>query len=380
MFIGILIVVTCLTSMSVWALWRLRQRTGGVPTERPPVTILKPLCGADDGLAANLESFFTQDYEGLQIVFGVQGADDPAIAVVDRLRARFPDIDTRLVVHEGGRGINPKVSNLRAMLRAVTHDLVIVSDSNVRAHGSYVLEMVEALRDGVGLVTSVFSGSSERTLGAALENLHLTGSIASSVAASERFGGHTITVGKSMLFRRSLFESLGGFESVGAVLAEDYIIGRMFRAAGYRVALASHVVENVCQRTTLEGFARRNLRWSALRCRLKPLVYPFEPLTMPIAVALLAPLFGAPLGWSLLWAVAVTLLRDVLSWRLLRTTQRNRWIPLLGVPKDLIVLAVWAGAPFARRISWRGNRVLLSMGTRLYAGAPMASPGGSELR
>ena len=80
-----------------------------------PVSVLKPLCGADDDLEANLETFFRQDHRPLELVFGVEGGDDPAVPVVQRLRIRYPEVPCRLVVHDGRRGLNPKVSNLLAM-------------------------------------------------------------------------------------------------------------------------------------------------------------------------------------------------------------------------------------------------------------------------
>ena len=58
---------------------------------RPSVTVLKPLCGLEPNLYANLESVLRQDYAGpVQIVFGVQKATDPAIGVVEQLQQAYP--------------------------------------------------------------------------------------------------------------------------------------------------------------------------------------------------------------------------------------------------------------------------------------------------
>ena len=366
-------IVTVGAIASAWWMTRPVRRLDDEADESlPPISVLKPLCGADDHLEANLESFFALDYPAFELVFGVEGVNDPAIAVVRELQSRYPEVTSRLVVHKGGWGLNPKVSNLRATLGQVSHDLVVISDSNVLAPADYLRGMArEMVRPGVGLVTSLFTGVGERTLGAFLDNLHMVGTITPSVALSAAFGGKTFVVGKSMMFRRSVFHRLGGFESVATVLAEDYVMGRMFRAAGYQVRLSRAPVNNVCVNTSVTGFLKRNVRWSAMRCRLQPLLYPLELMANPVAVALVAPLFGISLATALLWAATMIVFRDLSAWFLLRGPGHSLAVVVAGPLKDAALLVVWCLAPFQRRLRWRGKEVRLSAGTRLYAASPL---------
>jgi ceramide glucosyltransferase len=376
-FVILLTVCTAFTLLSIVSvLWITRKSRRRTASARPvPVSVLKPLCGADDSLHENLETFFRQDYPDYELIFGVQGVDDPAIAVVRKLKAEYPQVRCRLVIHNGGRGINPKVSNLRAMLEAGSHDVVVISDSNVRVEPGYLTEMAARLsEDNVGLVTSLVAGVGERSLGATMENLHLNGPIAGCVAASQVVGDNTLVVGKSVMFRRSVFERLGGFASVANILAEDYVMGLMFRSAGYRVRLCQTPVKNVCQKTGVKSFMRRYVRWGLMRSRMKALLYPVEPLSNPMAIVLMAPLFGMANNLVILWAVVMTLLRDGIQTARLRGTGRLAYALPLGMLKDLLMLAAWAMAPFVRHISWRGNRVRVSAGTRLYTSAPMSRP------
>lgn len=373
---------TAAVALSIASVLRVtsRRRLLPPPGDATPVSVLKPLCGADDALEANLETFFSQDWPHLELVFGVEGEDDPAVAVVRRLRELYPKVACRLVIHDGRRALNPKVSNLRAMLEAGSNDVVLISDSNVAAPPAYVQEMLgHLLAPGrVGMVTSLFAGVGERSLGATLENLHLNGPIAGSVAASQELSGRTVTVGKSMMFRRSTLESLGGLESVATLLAEDYVLGRMFRAAGYEVRIAGTVIDNVCAKTTVRRFLDRQLRWGLLRSRLKPLAYPFEPLLSPLAVAAAAPLFGVAIAAPLAWAIGLCAARDAVQWVRLRGTRGLLAALPLGPAKEAMALGVWAVAPFHRHVSWRGRRFRVSAGTRLYAETPVQPP--TELR
>src|SRR5882724_2610070 len=212
--------------------------------ESPPVSVLKPLNGADDGLYENLRSFFEQDHPELELVFGVTSPTDPSLSVVARLRAEFPAIQCRIVVHEGSAALNPKVRNLLGMLPHATHDLLLISDSNVRAPRHYVSELARLhASTGAGIVTNLFAGSDERTLGAALENVQLNGFCAAG-SALPTLSGDAAIIGKSTLFSRKALDSLGGLSRLSCVLAEDFILGKMFENAGLRVLIAPTVLES----------------------------------------------------------------------------------------------------------------------------------------
>src|SRR5262249_45259318 len=154
--IALMAACTAITLAQVVSLLVATRRRAGAwaATATPPVSVLKPLCGADDDLAANLDTFFRQRYPAFELVFGVVG-DDPAAAVVRRLMAAHPGVRARLVVHDGGRGLNPKVANLRGILSAGTHDLVVISDSNIAVGPTYLARMAACMGDGVGVVTSL---------------------------------------------------------------------------------------------------------------------------------------------------------------------------------------------------------------------------------
>lgn len=366
MIVLLLTVCSAATLIMVIALARAtRPRAGATAT--PPVTVLKPLCGADDALEANLATFFAQDYPAFELVFGVVDPADRAIPVVRRLMAAHPAVAARLVVHDGRQGLNPKVANLRGMLAAGAHDVVVISDSNVAVGRDHLRSLVARLEPGVGLVTGLLVGAGERTLGARLEGLHLTGAVAGAVAGAEMLAGNALVIGKTLLFRRAVFERLGGMESLAAVLAEDYVMGRMFTEAGL-AGVATAPVRNVVVRSTTWTFVRRLARWALLRSRLQPLLYPAELLANPSALALLAVALGADAAAVAAWAVATTLVRDAGAWLILRGRAGLATV-LLGVPKDLLALGAWVAAPWKRRVSWRGRRYRVSAGTRLFAQA-----------
>jgi ceramide glucosyltransferase len=365
---------TAWTLLGLFAVMRVVRRRARASAGAPPVTVLKPLCGADACLGANLESFFRLDYPDFELLFGVDDPDDAAIAVVRMLMHRYPAVRAKLVVHrETARtplksSLNPKVDNLRRMVPHAGHDLLLVSDSNVRAPESYLRDVVATFfADGerpAGLVTNLFAGAGENTLGSALENVQLTGFCAAGVALPTVCGDPAV-VGKSMFFSRAAFEAVGGFERVADVLAEDFVIGKLFHHAGYDVRLAPTRLETITSGLTVRAFLARHERWAMLRWRLRPAPFMLEPLASPY---LLIPAALAVLGPSgIVWAVALTALRDAGGWVALRGPRRA-WIPLVCSPlREVAMLYVWLRAPHKRHVSWRGHRVRLGAGTLLYA-------------
>jgi len=341
------------------------------------ISVLKPLCGADDSLEDNLAGFFVQEGATYELVFGVEGEGDPAVEVVRRLRERYPAVAVRLVIHDGGRALNPKVSNLQAMLGAADHDMVVVSDSNVAVPADWLARMAADFdaMDKPGLITNLFVGTGEESLGATFENLHLAGPVAGSIAASHVLGPNAATVGKSMMFRQSVLYGLGGLESLGSVLAEDYVMGRMFTEAGLSVRLATCPVANVCTNHRVSAFLKRHARWGLIRSRVMPLIYAAEPLFNPMLPVVLGLAHGGAVGDVLVTVgLLTTLARDAAQWIMLRGPRGLiRALPL-GPIKELMILGVWVVTPFFGRVTWRGKRFRVGAGTRLYATAPISAP------
>ncbi len=352
-------------TLGLVALHRVTHARPVTTTAPPPVTVLKPLAGADARLADNLLSFFEQDHPDYELLFGCEDPDDPAVAVVRALIAQHPGVRARLVIHQGPRGSNPKVRNLRGIVDLAAHDLVLVSDSNVRAPAHYLRETASAWGGDVGLVTNLFAGvPGPRSPLAAWVEAVLLADFCAPGAALPTALGHAAVIGKSMLFSRRELASFGALERVADVMAEDYVLGRMLQARGRRVHMAPTVIDNSLGDVTWRALFDRHLRWSMLRLRLHPHLWFVEPWTSPLVAALaLGMTFGAP---GVAAAFALMVVRDVVSWWLLRGPG-SLWAPLsLGLLRELVMVAVWVVTPWRRHVSWRGHRMRLESGTLLY--------------
>jgi ceramide glucosyltransferase len=262
---------------------------------------------------------------------------------------------------------------LRALSAYASHDLTLISDSNVRVGPDYLRATVTELGDPtVGLVTNPVVGCGEVDTGATFESLHLLTYVARALGFAGAYLGRACVVGKSMLFRRSDLGRLGGWSLVRDVLAEDYLIGHAFEQAGLRVVSSPHVIFTHSRHWPLARFANRHLRWGQMRRRICLPAYLLEPLfnphalLVPLAALSLAsgqgqevtlPFAGAGMG--------LRLLADRALWRRMRGAPPPLGTLLLSIPKDLLVMALWAVAGVRRTIDWRGHVMFIGRGTRL---------------
>lgn len=342
------------------------RRKKTVNSNREPVSILKPLCGKIDGLEENLESFARLQYPNFEIILGLKSASDSALPVAQAFKARHPGLPVKIVIDARRYGHNPKVNNLVPMMLHAAHDLVLISDDNVRVAPDYLSNTVAEMTAGTGLVYNLIHGTGARRLGAILENLHLNSFIAGSVCFLHTLLRHACVIGKSMLFRRSTLQEIGGLQEIRDVLAEDYLLGRYYQSRGYRVALCARAVENINSNWPISSFWKRHVRWAKMRFWIGTYRYASEwlgnPLPLALAGLILQPSLPASIAFVLFcfskiladWLLAQRISRGVLLRHFLLT-------PL----KDLLIAAIWFAPFVSRTILWREKKYLVGLGSKL---------------
>ncbi|HEY4039466.1 MAG TPA: bacteriohopanetetrol glucosamine biosynthesis glycosyltransferase HpnI [Burkholderiaceae bacterium] len=376
------LVAAAYSSLAALLLRRWRQMPAAPGLERPPVSILKPLCGAEPHLLDGLRSFARQDYPQLQIVFGVRDASDPAIEVVRQLQREFPELDATLVVDPRIHGENLKVSNLINMLPSAHHAILVISDSDVRVGPGYLDAVISALAPSdVGAVTCLYQGRAGSRISSRLAALFINDWYFPAVLMSQAVGNRSFASGVTIALRRRTVEAIGGLQPIADRLADDWAVCERVRRLGLKTVLCPVVVETEVVDESFRAHAYRELRWMRTIRTVAPLGYAFMGLSIFLPLAVL----GAVVSWPSAWGLVPAGL-SLVNRLVIHGEQRRRGAAGLGydwmlIPlRDGLLLALWVAGFLGRGITWRGRRYRVHSGGALSAlGAEQESMAGSHV-
>ena len=340
--------------------WGRRKRTGSA-VKLPPVTVLKPLCGAEPGLYENLRTFCLQDYPQFQIVFGLSEAADPALAVVARLVREFPALAIEVVINPQQHGHNRKISSLINMLEHARHDVLVMADSDAFVGPDYLTCVTAPLLDRkVGLVTCLYHGEPTGPVWSRLGAMYINEWYMPSVLLAWLFGHQNYVSGQTLGMRRDTLQAIGGLRGIADYLADDYQLGQLVRRLGLRIVLSSYMLKAEHHEPTLQSLVRHELRWMRTLCVLKPRSFRFIFFTFSLPLALLGLLLVVPESYFA--TVALPLFQVTVAARLaLHLVHRIRdkrplFADLWLLPaRDLLICWVWCRSFFTSRFTWRGS-------------------------
>jgi ceramide glucosyltransferase len=312
-----------------------------------------------------LESCFAQDYPEFQIVFGVHGASDPALAVVERLRQRFPERDVAVVIDSALHGTNRKLSNLINMLPFAKHEILLISDSDLHVSPDYLDKLVVALaRPGTGLVTSLYYGRPPTSEGWApslaasqINHTFLPGVLLSRVMGRED------CLGSTAMFTRETLERVGGFHPLVHVLAEDNVLGQRIRSLGLSIGLVDIVPTAIVPEASLGATWKHEIRWVRTIRELEPVLLCASTLQYPLFWAALAMILAGAAPWSVALFLGCWAIRSACANGIDRALGGKIKLPSFATPfwllplRDILSVVEVAVSFFIDEVTWRGHKL-----------------------
>lgn len=345
----------------------------------PPVSVLKPLHGTEDGLDRSLESFFEQSYPEFELLFCARHESDKGLVLAQEIGRRYPHVKASYVTcgEPPENFHNAKVFSLQKLTSVAKSDLLITSDADVRVAPDYLERMVQNLADpALGLAFSVYLGKTDAgrraRLSSQLDAVGKSVEMTSGVLVADMLAGTDFALGVTMATRRQSFAEAGGFEELGQFYADDYVLGNRLAEKGIGVRIASHVVKLMVEDTPFGLSFRNQLRWAQSTRRSRPWGHFGSGLTYAMPFGLVGLLWGLLSGHpaaGLLWLVAMAANRwlqaGVMLWAM--GDREWMWSTLIYPLRDLLGSVLWLGSYGSERFYYRGSVYALKEGGRVEA-------------
>jgi ceramide glucosyltransferase len=357
----------------------LRERRAALearPGFTPPLSLLKPLHGADPGLEAYLETFFLQDYPVYEVLFCARDENDAGLETARRVAARHKQIPAKFLVTGGEPDyINDKVISMEKMEAEAAHGVFVISDSDVRVTPDYLRAVALAFADEqVGAVTCPYRGvAAEGGLWARLEAVGMSVEMTAGVLVARMMEGMQFVLGPTMAFRRETIRQMGGFKVTADYCADDFVLGKGTFKLGRTIVLSHHAIDHMVLNSSFAASIRHQVRWMKSTRFSRPKGHFGTALTFSTPFGLLALAVAAWMGyagWGLAllgWAVATRLALAIAVGRMV--VEDRSWLGLLVLYplRDLMGFFFWAASYAGRCVLWRGRVYELIPGGKMRA-------------
>jgi len=355
-------------ALATFAALRFFRREGArqFPEYTPPVSLLKPVRGLDFASYENFASFCQMDYPTYEILFAVNDERDPAVPVIQRIIADFPKRQIRLLVGAEQLGTNRKVNKLARLAGEARHDVLVLTDGDVRVESNYLREVVAPLANRTtGAVTSFYRAIAERNLWAEIEAVGASSDFFAGVLMAGWTEGIRFALGASIATTKQWVGKMGGFETIADALADDYELGQRIARAGGEVILSREPVWTMYPAQTLRGFWNHQVRWARTIRLCRPLSYVGLLFTQGLPWVLLAALF-APSAWvAIAYLGAYLILRFAMAWTVgvwgVRDDVLHRRLWLVPL-RDALYFVVWLASFGSNHIHWGSAEYVIRKG------------------
>src|SRR5260370_3542300 len=242
----------------------LRKNPQARSSFMPGASIIKPVRGLDFEAYENFASFCRLDYPEYEVVFAVSDPSDPAIPIIEKLRADFPSCSMRLIMNVPRMGTSDKVNNLCQLVQNAKYDFLVMSDSDVRVEPDYLKQVLAPFADPeVGAVTAFYKSLSAGNVASNLDALGMYMDSAPAALVAKKIEGRLgFAFGWTMATSKKHLKKIGGWEAMVNHHSDDFELGNRIAQSGHRVALMEKPVSMVFPKDSLKEYFSHELRWS----------------------------------------------------------------------------------------------------------------------
>jgi ceramide glucosyltransferase len=345
--------------IALYSAWRYFRSADPVPNGSftPPVSNLKPMRGVDPDAYENLSSFCRQDYPEYELVLCVDEDDEVIMPLAERLRRDFPERTIRVLYGSGRVATNDKVAKLARLVSEAAHEVVVISDSDVRVGPDYLRRMVAPLEDPkVGAVTCFYVPTGAQTFTDVLQEVGMISDFYAGILVAWQLDGVKFALGPTIATTRSRLAGFGGYQKIENRPADDLLVGRLIAEQGYQVELLRYCVSTVPDYRSMSDLVHKRLRWIVVMRHMRPWGHLGLLLTQGLPWSIAAILVHPTAAVAIGYLGAYFVLRAAMTWLIGVHGLKQRVagkLPLIPV-WDALAFVIWLTSFLRRSVRWRG--------------------------
>ncbi len=366
---------------SSWQFFRgTARRSAADRTFTPPVSNLKPVRGLDPDAYENFASFCRQDYPDYELLFCVGSDDDPVVPILQKLARDFPERRIRILFGAGERGSNDKVVKLARLVTEAQHEVVVISDSDVRVRPDYLRCVVAPLADPkVGAATCFYVPIEEKTLAENLQTIGMFSDFYAGILVARQLDGVKFALGPTIATTRTRLAGFGGYQTIENCPGDDLLVGRVIAEQGYVVELLPYTILTVADYQSMRDLLHKRLRWIVVMRHMRPWGHLGLLLTQGLPWTLLAIAIHPTAGVALGYFSSYLLLRFAMTWLIgiKGLGQKVLWGKLVLIPAwDALAFLIWLTSFARNSIRWRDGEYYIRDGRLVPVTPAPAKPAG----
>lgn len=352
---------------SSWQFFRGAQRGPAAnPAFTPPVSNLKPIRGVDPDAYENFASFCRQDYPDYEVLFCVSDKDDPAVPILEKLQLDFPHCRIRVLFGSGSNAPNDKVAKLARLVSEAQHEVLVISDSDVRARPDYLRTVVAPLSDSkVGAVTCMYVPIEEKSLAESLQTVGMISDFYPGILVARQLDGVKFALGTTIATTRERLAGFGGYRAIENRPGDDLLVGRLIAEQGYKVELLPYTIQTVADYQSMPDLLHKRMRWVVVMRHMRPWGHLGLLLTQGLPWSLAAVAVHPTVNVALTYFGTYLGLRTAMSWVIgvKGLADHTFWKKIWLIPVwDAMAFCIWLISFGRNSVRWRGGQYYIRDG------------------
>lgn len=361
-------ILLCLTltpfiyyGLAIFSSWKFFRFSRSRPKSdfTPSISILKPVRGTDPDAYDNFASLCVQDYPEYEIVFCIDGPDDPIHAVICDLCANFPETRIRVLYGARSSASNDKVAKLARLTEEAEHEYLVINDSDVRVRPDYLRTLIAPLANPeVGAVTCFYLQSGDNSFTESLQTMGMVSDFYAGILTDWNLEGVKFALGPTIATTRGQLAGFGGYKAIENRPADDLLIGQLVAASGYRVDLLPYCIQVVADYGSIGDLLQKRLRWILEMRHIRPWGHFGLLFTQGLLWWVFAMLIDPSAGVALGYFGAYLAMRLAMTWiiGIRGLGRKDVWAKLWIIPVwDTVALCLWMASFAVRSFRWRGG-------------------------